>query len=58
MRWYRKKLPESKLHVYGKDDTQIRSYNMKRSPKRGDRKKTLEREKTKEQVIGTRTLDS
>ena len=33
--------PESNLHVYGKDDIQIRVYNMKRLPKRGDQK-TLE----------------
>ena len=41
MRWDRKKLLELNLYVYGKDDIQIRVYNMKRSPKRGDRK-TLE----------------
>ena len=57
MRWDRKKLPESNLHVYGKDDTQIRVYNMRRSPKRREKKNTREK-KTKEQVTGTRTLDS
>ena len=29
-------------HVYGKDNTKIMVYNVKRSPKRGDRK-TLEK---------------
>ena len=33
MRWDRKKLPEPNLHVYGKDDTQILVYNMRRSQK-------------------------
>ena len=33
MRWDRKKLPESSLHVYGKDDTLVMVYNMKRLPK-------------------------
>ena len=42
----RKKLPESNLHVYGKDDTQIRVYNMRMSPKsREKKKKKHEREK-------------
>ena len=45
MRWDRKKLPELNLHVYGKDDIQIRVYNKKRSPKRGDREKKKTREK-------------
>ena len=57
VRWDKKKLPESNLHVYGKDDTQIRVYNMRRSPKRREKKNTREK-KTKEQVTGTRTLDS
>ena len=43
MRWDKKKLPKSNLHVYGKDDIQIRVYNMKRLPKRGDREKTREK---------------
>ena len=43
MRWDRKKLLELNLHVYGIDDIQIRVYNMKRSPKRGDREKTREK---------------
>ena len=43
MRWDRKKLPESNLHVYGKDDTQIMVYIMKRSPKKGSEKILRER---------------
>ena len=51
MRWDRKKLLELNLHVYGKDDIQIRVYNKKRSPKRGDReKKKNQGERIKEQV--------
>ena len=38
MRWDRNKLLEPNLHVYGKDDTKIMVYNVRRSPKRGDRK--------------------
>ena len=37
--WDRKKFPESNLHVYGKDDTQIVVYNMERWPReRGSEK--------------------
>ena len=43
MRWDRKAPLESNLHVYGKDDTEFRVYNVKRLPKRGDRKKTREK---------------
>ena len=43
MRWDRKAPPESDLHVYGKDDTKFRVYNVKRSPKRRDRKRTREK---------------
>ena len=43
MRWDWKAPPESNLHVYGKDDTEFRIYNVKRSPKRGDRKRTIEK---------------
>ena len=53
----RKKLPEPNLHVYGKDDTKIMVYNMRRSPKRMDRK-TLEKKRTKEQVTKNRALNS
>ena len=34
MRWDREKLPEPNLHVYGKDDTKIMVYNMKKWPKK------------------------
>ena len=30
----RKKLPEPNLHVYGKDDTKIMVYNVRRWPKK------------------------
>ena len=43
MRWDRKAPPKSNLHVYGKDDIEFRVYNLKWSPKRGDRKKTREK---------------
>ena len=43
--------PESNLHVYGKDDTEFRVYNVKRSPKRGDRKSTKEKVTRKERRI-------
>ena len=43
MRWDKKTPPESNLHVYGKDNIQLRVYNVKRSPKIGDRKKTGKR---------------
>ena len=35
MRWDREKLPEPNLHVYGKDDTKIMIYNMRKWPKKG-----------------------
>ena len=43
MRWDRKAPLESNLHVYGKDDIEFRVYNVKRSPKKKDRKKTREK---------------
>ena len=43
MRWDRKTPPESNLHVYGKDDKEFRVYNVKRSPKRRDRERTIEK---------------
>ena len=42
-RWDKKTPPESNLHVYGKDDIEFRVYNVKRSPKGKDRKKTREK---------------
>ena len=35
--WDRKEFPESDLHVYGRDDTKIVVYNMKRCTKKGIR---------------------
>ena len=55
MRWDRKKFPEPNLHVYDEDDTQIMVYSMRRSPREGDRKKTLEK-MTRELVTDKRTL--
>ena len=43
VRWDRKAPPESNLHVYGKDDIEFTVYNVKRSPKRKDQKKTREK---------------
>ena len=34
MRWDREKLLEPNLHVYGKDDTKIMVYNMRKWPKK------------------------
>ena len=43
MRWDRKAPLESNLHVYGKDDMEFRVYNVKRSPKRRNQKRTREK---------------
>ena len=43
VRWYKKAPLESNLHVYGKDDTEFRVYNVKRSPKKKDRKRIGEK---------------
>ena len=40
----RKKLPEPNLHVYGKDDTKIMVYNVRRWPKK---KKRIEKPRGK-----------
>ena len=37
--WDMKKFPESNLHVYGKDDTQIMVYNMREWSRKRNRKK-------------------
>ena len=39
MRWDKEKLPEPNLHVYGKDDTKIMVYNMRKWPKKRGSKK-------------------
>ena len=43
MRWDRKAPPESNLHVYGKDDTEFRVYNVKESLEKRDLKRTREK---------------
>ena len=57
MRWDREKLPEPNLHMYGKDDTKIMVYNMRRCPKKEDEKKPRTK-KIKKQVTKRRTLNS
>ena len=57
VRWDREKLSEPNLHVYGKDDTKIMVYNMRRWLKKGD-KKTQRKKKIKKQVTKRRTPDS
>ena len=44
MRWDREKLPEPNLHVYGKDNTEIIVYSMRRRLRKGDRKNTREKD--------------
>ena len=34
--WDKKEFPESNLHVYGKDDTKVAVYSMRRWTKEGD----------------------
>ena len=59
MRWDREKLPEPNLHVYGKDDTKIMVYNMRRWPKKGGRGIGKPRaKKIKKYITKRRTLDS
>ena len=36
--WDKKEFLESKLHMYGRDDTKMVVYSMGRWPKKGDRK--------------------
>ena len=60
MRWDKEKLPEPNLHVYGKDDTKVMVYNMRKWPKKGikKKKKNLERKKIKKYITKRRTLVS
>ena len=37
--WDKKEFPESNLHVYGRDETKIVVYSMKKWPKERDRRK-------------------
>ena len=41
--WDKKKFPEPNLLVYGKDDTQIMVYNMRRLPRKGEGENTKKR---------------
>ena len=51
--------PKPNLHVYGKDDTKIMIYNMRRWPKRrGLKKKKPRAKKIKKHITKGRTLDS
>ena len=43
MRCDREKLPKPNLHMYGKDDTKIMIYNIRRSPKKIKKKKPREK---------------
>ena len=58
MRWDREKLPKPNLHVYGKDDTKIMVYNMRRWPKRRGLKKKPRAKKIKKHITKGRTMDS
>ena len=40
VRWDRKEFPESNLYVYGRDDTKIVVYSMRRCAKKGGEKKS------------------
>ena len=52
MRWDMEKLPESNLHVYGKDDTKIMVYNMRRWQKeKGGTKKDLEQKRLRNKSL-------
>ena len=39
-----KKLPEPNLHMYGKNDTEIIVYSMRRWPRKGEGKNTREKD--------------
>ena len=44
MRWDREKLLKPNLHVYGKDDTKVMVYNMRKWPKKGITKSKAKRD--------------
>ena len=44
MRWDKEKLPEPNSHVYGKDDTKIIVYNVRKWPRK-ERSKYLEQKR-------------
>ena len=54
MRWDKEKLPQSNLHVYGKNGTKIVVYNVRRRPKKRDGKnleKKIKKDNTKRRVL-------
>ena len=57
MRRDSEKLPEPNLHVYGKDDTKIMVYNMRKWPKKKGIGKPRVK-KIKKYITKRRTLDS
>ena len=56
MRWDREKFPEPNLHLYGKDNTKIIVYNMRKWQRRGGSKKPRAK-KIKKYITKRRTLD-
>ena len=56
VRWDKKKLSEPNLHVYGKDDTKVMVYNMRKWPKKGMEKPRAK--KIKKYITKRRTLVS
>ena len=57
MKWDREKLPKPNLHMYGKDNTKIMVYNMKRWPKK-EGWGNLEQKRLRKYITKRRTLDS
>ena len=51
MRWDREKFLEPNLHVYGKDDTKIMVYNIRRWLKKGGTKKDLEQKRLRNKSL-------
>ena len=52
MRWDREKLPKPNLHVYGKDDTKIMVYNMRRWLEKNEgTKKDLEQKRLRNKSL-------
>ena len=59
MSWDKEKLLEPNFHVYGKDDTKVMIYNMRKWPKKGiKKKKNLERKEIKKYITKRGNLDS
>ena len=57
MRWDREKLLEPNSHMYGKDDTKIIVYNMRKGPSKM-RIEIPRAKKIKKYITKRRTLDS